>query len=516
MSRKLFSLIALFAVLFSVAYAKDFSENIKLKLFEDSSKHWLAVDPLGDDDATVKIEMLEATSNDWVEMKLNADFGYWQVWASSPSGFALPVSFRLTSEDGEQVILDNVVSDTSAAGKELETAVQFQKAVRSSRGGNDDDDDDSRGGGRPSWCPTERPTRPTNAPSTPTNAPSTPTNAPATQAPATQAPTQRPSQPDSQTPTQRPTQRPTQAPATQAPTQRPTQRPTSAPTQRPTSAPTQRPSTPTSAPTQRPTTPTSAPTQRPSTGSSGSTDLCAITPTSQEPVKILVPLYMEPGKGWDDLIASANAGTSIVAIINPNSGPVTSGPPSNWVTYINKMKAANIDMVGYVHTSYGARSISEVKAEIDVYASKYAGLKGIFLDEVSAQKGDIPYYKQAYDHIMSKSGYIHDILNPGASTDQGYLDVSSNIVVYESSASSYKSPTSSWIKCAPSSAQKAGWKYKFSGIVYGASQSQMSSIASQMASAGIGMVFITDRTLPNPYNPLPSYWSAEATAVKGL
>jgi len=205
---------------------------------------------------------------------------------------------------------------------------------------------------------------------------------------------------------------------------------------------------------------------------------------------------MEPGKGWDDLIASANAGTSIVAIINPNSGPVTSGPPSNWVTYINKMKAANIDMVGYVHTSYGARSISEVKAEIDVYASKYAGLKGIFLDEVSAQKGDIPYYKQAYDHIMSKSGYIHDILNPGASTDQGYLDVSSNIVVYESSASSYKSPTSSWIKCAPSSAQKAGWKYKFSGIVYGASQSQMSSMPARWPA--LVLAWFSSPTAPCP------------------
>jgi hypothetical protein len=225
---------------------------------------------------------------------------------------------------------------------------------------------------------------------------------------------------------------------------------------------------------------------------------------------------MEPGASWDSLIASANAGTSIIAIINPNNGPVTSGPPSNWVTYMNKMKAANIDMVGYVHTSYGDRSISDVKADIDVYANKYAGLKGIFLDEVSNSASDIPYYQQAYTYIMSKSGYIHDILNPGASTDQGYLAVSSSIVIYESDAGGYKSPTTSWVKCAPNAAAKAGYKYKFSAIVYGASQSQMSSIASQMSNAGIGMVYITDKTLPNPYDPLPSYWSAEASAVKAL
>lgn len=501
MYRKLFALIAVFAVLFSAAYAQDFDANLKLKVFEDSSKHWLAVHPVGDEDITIRVELLQADSDIWIPMIFNHDWGYWQQWSDSAEGFTLPLSFRLTSKSGEQLIMDNVMTDKVAAGAELETAVQYkQKVARGSRGG---DDEDEPGQGRPSWCP-PRPGSPTDAP--PTNPPSNPTSAPPTNAPPTNPPTQRP--------TERPTQRPTNPP-TQAPTQRPTERPTQRPTSAPTSAPTQR---PTSAPTQRPTSaPTTAPTTRPSTGSSGgSTDLCAITATSVEPVKVLVPLYMEPGSGWDALITAAKAGTSIIAIINPNSGPVSSGPPSNWVTYMGKMRDAGIDMVGYVHTSYGARSISDVKKEIDTYATKYTGLKGIFLDEVSASKSDIPYYKQAYDYIMGKSGYIHDILNPGASTDQGYLDVSSNIVIYESSASSYKSPTASWIKCAPSAAQKAGWKYKFSGIVYGASSSQMTSIASQMASAGIGMVFITDKTLPNPYNPLPSYWTSLASTAKNL
>lgn len=487
------ALLALFAVLISAAFAqKDFSANIKLRVFEDSSKHWLAVDPVGDNDATVKIEMLETSSNSWVEMKHTPESSYWQAWSTSASGFDLPMSFRLTSVDGEQVIMDNVMN-VIASGKELETAVKFTRSARSNghNGGRNGDSEDAGAG---SYCPTRGPT---TAPSNPTTAPADPTTAPT-------QPATHPTQPATHAPTQPATHAPTQ-PATHAPTQPATHAPTSAPTQRPTQRPT---SAPTSAPTTKPS----------SSGSSGSssTDLCAITPTSQEPVKILVPLYQEPGKDWDSLITSANAGTSIIAIINPDNGPVSSGPPSNWVTYMNKMNAANIDMIGYVATGYAGNSISSLKSQIDTYASKYTGLKGIFLDEVSNEKADIPFYQELYDYIMAKSGYVHDVLNPGASTDEGYMAASTSIVIYEDQASGYKNPTASWVKCAPTAAEKAGYKYRFSGIAFSASQSEMTTLVSQMASAGIGMVYITDKSLPNPYDPIPSYWTTFANTVKGL
>jgi len=183
---------------------------------------------------------------------------------------------------------------------------------------------------------------------------------------------------------------------------------------------------------------------------------------------------------------------------------------------MNKMKAANIDMIGYVATGYAGNDMDDLKSQIDVYFNKYTGLKGIFLDEASNLKGDIPFYQELYNYILAKNGYIHDIINPGTSTDQGYLAASTSVVIYESEASGYRSPTTSWIKCAPSAAQKAGYKYKFSGIAFSASSSEMSTIVSQMASAGMGMVYITDKSLPNPYDPIPSYWSTFATAVKNL
>jgi hypothetical protein len=375
---------------------------------------------------------------------------------------------------------------------------------------------------------------PTHTPGTPapTGQPTTdPTSAPTT-APTT-APTHRPTHQPTEAPTDAPTTAPTVAPTrrpTDAPTQRPTHQPTDAPTQRPTHQPTDAPTTaptrkPTSAPTHQPTT---APTRKPtSSGSSSgsasgsssgsSTDLCTATPTSQEPLTILVPLYVDPGSEWDQLITAAETGVKIVAIINPNSGPVSSGPDSNYKSYMTKFANAGIDMVGYIHTSYAARAISEIQSEVDTYASKYTGLKGIFLDEVSAEANDVAYYTQAYNYILSKPGYIHDIINPGTQPTQGYLDAATTIVVFESPASSFKDNFASWVGCAPSAAEKANYKYKFGAIAYGASSGSVSSLMSEMANAGMGMVYATDGAGGCcTYNDLTSYFAAEAAAVKAL
>nr|P11113.1 RecName: Full=Spherulin-4; Flags: Precursor [Physarum polycephalum]CAA32212.1 spherulin 4 precursor [Physarum polycephalum] len=243
-----------------------------------------------------------------------------------------------------------------------------------------------------------------------------------------------------------------------------------------------------------------------------------ITATSSEPIKLLVPLYVYPGAAWDSVANAAKTGVKIIAIINPNSGPASSGPDSSYTTYMNKLTAAGVDMVGYVHTSYGARAVGDVNADIDTYASKYPGLKGIFLDEASASASEISYYTNVYNHIKSKSGYVNSILNPGTQPDQGYLAISSNIVIFEDAGSNLKNNYASWVKCAPSASQKSGYKYKFSGIAHSTSSGSMSGIINTMVSVlAMGLVYVTDGAAGCcTYNTLTSYLSQEASAVHAL
>jgi len=179
---------------------------------------------------------------------------------------------------------------------------------------------------------------------------------------------------------------------------------------------------------------------------------------------LLVPLYVYPGSAWDS-VASGASKVGTIAIINPNSGPA-SAPDSSYNTYMTKLKNAGVEMIGYVYTSYGARSIADVKKDIDTYASKYPLLTGIFFDEVSDSASQVAFYTQAYNYVMQK-GYSHSILNPGVQPAEAYVDISTSIVIFEEAASKLSSKSfSSFVTCASSSAEKSSYKYKFAAIAH--------------------------------------------------
>jgi len=481
MNSKIIALCTLFALLLGsvVCDEGDSDTTIKIQVFGASSIWWIAVDPQGEIYDTVAVEIREAASPNWVLTSPNLDWGYFQLASTSGRGFALPLSFRFTASNGQRVVASSILTGISA-GYLVDTGVQYPSVTADT---------------------------PTDAP---TQAPA-PTQA-ATQAPATHAPTQAPT----------PTQAATQAPATPAPTQPPTHAPTLAPTQPGTHAPTQTPpQAPTEKPTQAPTQPatqaptqpaTQAPTQAPST------DVCALVPTTTEPMKILVPLYIYPGSAWDELVTAAATGVKIIAIINPNSGPDSTGPDSSYVTYMQKLADAGVEMIGYVHTSWGTRAIATIESEIDTYASLYSGLSGIFFDEGATASSELPYYTTAYNYVLSKSGYTQVIINPGLQPDQGYLAVSTSLVIYEDYASNLAATTfSSWVQCAPNAASKAGYKYKFSAITHTATLADMPTLIAEVSNMGIGLVYVTDGLGGCcTYNALTSFFPQEASSVQTL
>jgi len=214
------------------------------------------------------------------------------------------------------------------------------------------------------------------------------------------------------------------------------------------------------------------------------------------------------------MVAAAAKSVPIIAIINPNSGP-DSTAGSDYTSGMAMLAAAGVTMIGYVHTSYGDRAISDVTADIATYAAQYPGLAGIFIDECATSSSELSYYTQVYSAIMSHSGYTNAILNPGTQPDQGYQAVSTNLVIFEDNASNLKNNFASWVSCAPSASEKAGYKYHFSAMAIAASQSNMPSLISTMESAGIGMVYVTDASLSgNTYGVLPSFFTTEVSQIE--
>jgi hypothetical protein len=101
---------------------------------------------------------------------------------------------------------------------------------------------------------------------------------------------------------------------------------------------------------------------------------------------ILAPAYFYPSwwdpatNLWDDL-ADAASQVPLVAIMNPNSGPGTASN-ADYTREVDALRAAGGRVIGYVHTSYGSRSIDEVLSEVDAYYTCY-NLDGIYFDEAA-------------------------------------------------------------------------------------------------------------------------------------
>jgi len=217
-------------------------------------------------------------------------------------------------------------------------------------------------------------------------------------------------------------------------------------------------------------------------------------------------LYTYPGASWDTVAAGAKT-VKTVAIINPNSGPGT-GPDSTYTTYMNKLNAAGVDLIGYVHTSYGARSIADVKADIDIYASEFPLVKGIFLDEAGATASVLSYYQQLYTYIMGMPGWKYDVINPGTVPSAGYTSAATQIVSFEDESSKFSA------SAAPSGASCSN-KNQYAVITYGASSSGMQSAVAAAKSKGYyGWVYVTDGAGGCcTYNALASYYASMVSYV---
>jgi len=258
------------------------------------------------------------------------------------------------------------------------------------------------------------------------------------------------------------------------------------------------------------TTTTKAPSKQTTTKAPTSTTTKAGASTAtgcSAPIKLLVPLYTYPGASWDSVAAGA-ANVHTVAIINPDSGPGT-GPDSNYNTYMATLNEAGVEMIGYVHTSYGARALADVQADIDQYAAEFPLLVGIFLDEAADTAALVSYYATLYSYIMNLPGYKYDVINPGTVPTQGYLAVSTQIVSFEDTAATFASSADpSFASCSN--------KDHFSVIAYAASSTSTmeSTLAAAKSKGYYGWVYVTDGAAGgSTYNALSSYYATEASYI---
>jgi len=209
------------------------------------------------------------------------------------------------------------------------------------------------------------------------------------------------------------------------------------------------------------------------------------------------PRYPDPV--WEQM--QGNVPTCEFAIANVDSGPGTA-VVANYKNQITAARSAGLKILGYVHTSYGNRSETDVKKDVSDWAAFYKPLDGIFYDEASNKCPTVDYYMAIGAYAKNQVGGIV-IINPGTVVPECMNATADMIVTFEGAESSYPN----W--------KPSGWeaKYpanKFYHIVHTASAASLPGVVSLAKSRNVGNVYVTDKS----YSALPSYWTQEVTAVK--
>lgn len=228
----------------------------------------------------------------------------------------------------------------------------------------------------------------------------------------------------------------------------------------------------------------------------------ASTPTAG----ILIPGYIYPSSAGNSAtfqafyaLVDAYPTVPIYFIINPNSGPGTEAK-SDYQGLINRLRSRNINVIAYVYTDYGSRSVEDVKADIDAYETFYDGITGIFLDEMASADNQtiIDQYVDitAYCHAAGKSMVIG---NCGAKPNEKYFlnATADNILIFESD----NVPTEAQLQCTYSG--RLYPKYKRSVLVH--SQAAYDADLMKLCADNCSMVYITEDVMTNPWDTFSGY-----------
>ncbi|MBX3434481.1 MAG: spherulation-specific family 4 protein [Pirellulales bacterium] len=225
-------------------------------------------------------------------------------------------------------------------------------------------------------------------------------------------------------------------------------------------------------------------------------------------LEIVVPAYFYPGPLWTQLNAAAGQ-VPLTAIMNPFNGPGNSRD-MNYVNAVNALRAAGGRVIGYVYSGYGMRPLAEVTADVDRFASWYE-IDGIFVDEMAniGPAERLNYYRSLYEHVKGVNPQWEVMGNPGTTTIEQYLTwpAADRLMVFENVGSAYAGHS-------PSAWNASYDRDRFVNLIHTEPSSANMLAALDLAmNRTVGAMYVTNDVMANPWDTLPSYWTAHVNRV---
>ncbi|MGB0389885.1 MAG: spherulation-specific family 4 protein, partial [Ardenticatenaceae bacterium] len=161
-------------------------------------------------------------------------------------------------------------------------------------------------------------------------------------------------------------------------------------------------------------------------------------------------------------------------------------------------------------TDYGNRSLSEVKADVDLY-DQHFDIHGIFFDQAASSASKVDDYQELYDYVKSRANLDKVIINPGTHTDEGYVSrPASDVAVI------FANDSSQWPNYQPDAYVATYPANRFAMLAHGVPDvATMQSHIDLAKERNIGYVYLTDGTFSrNRRVAIPTFWSEEVAYIE--
>jgi hypothetical protein len=235
-------------------------------------------------------------------------------------------------------------------------------------------------------------------------------------------------------------------------------------------------------------------------------------PARDDALTALVPAYFYPSdQHLEDWARLAEAARSIPleVILNPASGPGKK-QDLNYVTVIARLRRSGARILAYVDSDYGRRPLDAVEADLRTYVRFYK-VDGFFIDQMANTTEAIDYYRSIRRLIRQIDPRLSVVGNPGTATRPEYLETADTLVTFEGSARTFAAYDPDAV--APWTAGHS--RRRFAAIIYEVATAPTGRDTMVRARRnGSGSVYVTDRTMPNPYLGLPRYWADLVAAIR--
>ncbi|PQE27291.1 Spherulation-specific family 4 protein [Rutstroemia sp. NJR-2017a WRK4] len=161
------------------------------------------------------------------------------------------------------------------------------------------------------------------------------------------------------------------------------------------------------------------------------------------PAFVFLPLYLYPYNttSWSTLTNSVakNPNLSFNVVVAPNLAAAV--PDANYISALSDLNTySNVRTLGYLYTSYGARNVTEIEAEISVYAgwaqsTPKIAVDGVFFDETPSNPAYLSYLTAISNYARSTlpNGSRYVFLNPGVPVDASVYALADAVNIFEES-----------------------------------------------------------------------------------